>query len=108
MFDRFRSWLQSLGEAEKSLAVRPIGMSRRNFLAALGVSAVSVCMSPGGVLLGQAPAPEVNVTEMIRVLAKLNPLNAAYREMQDIIEREHFAYMDDGQKMLIVVQEPRV
>jgi hypothetical protein len=46
--NRFLHWLRSLSEAEKSVAPRPVGMSRRSFLATLGIASVSVSM--GGIL----------------------------------------------------------
>ncbi|HYE77712.1 MAG TPA: twin-arginine translocation signal domain-containing protein [bacterium] len=49
--NRFLAWLASLTEAEKSLAVRPAGLSRRGFLRALGVTAVGVSL--GGVLTAE-------------------------------------------------------
>jgi hypothetical protein len=49
----FVNWLKSLAEPDKSAARRPVGMSRRCFLRALGVGSVTVCM--GGVLLAETP-----------------------------------------------------
>ncbi len=48
----FLKWIAGLSDAEKSLVDRPTGMSRRSFLAALGITAVTV-MLPSGLLVSE-------------------------------------------------------
>lgn len=59
------NWLASLTEEEKSAASRPVGMSRRGFLRAIGITAVTV--TAGGVLL-----PEIKIHKPV-----LTPQNIA-------------------------------
>lgn len=64
ILDKFRAWLKSLSEVEKSQVVCPTGLSRRRFLKALGVATVSV--STGGLLVAEKP---LTVEEAIKNLS---------------------------------------
>ncbi len=65
MIDKFRAWLKSLTEAEKSLVERPVGMSRRGFLRALGITAVSV--SAGGLLVPEKKILTLNELDVTTI-----------------------------------------
>ena len=69
--NRFLQWLKSLSEAEKSLAMRPTGLSRRQFLRALGVSAVTVSM--GGVAVATRPLAQDVVFNWAEVDLDIQP-----------------------------------
>jgi hypothetical protein len=71
MIDRFLNWLSSLSEAEKSLAVRPVGMSRRGFLGALGITAAT---SVGAILYTPPHVFTTTNYELLSFISSIAPV----------------------------------
>lgn len=103
MLDRFLRWLSSLGEAERSLAPRPAGVSRRSFLRALGVTAVSATIATAVPIGWQAiglpdQEEETEIERLIRTtLADLCQLKwtdissdlRSHHAMRRLLKRQH-------------------